>query len=96
MHFIGWQAQGSFALVIWENASTGGYRGAENGTPMLEVSAYATFCIKADIVELGGAAGSSEPQCGRNAVRRQQCDLRLDADHCIGIQGEPILLPHRS
>ncbi len=33
--------QGSFALVIWENASTGGYRGAENGTPMQQGSPIA-------------------------------------------------------
>ena len=35
----GGQRQGSFALVIWENASTGGYRGAENGTAIGEAVA---------------------------------------------------------
>ena len=28
--------------------------------------------------------------------RWQQCDLRLDADHCVRIQSKPIPLPHGS
>jgi hypothetical protein len=53
------------------------------GLPMADVLALRRFAL-----------GSPESQCGRNAVRRQQCDLRLDADHRVGIQGEPIPLPN--
>jgi hypothetical protein len=51
------------------------------GLPMADILALRRFAL-----------GSPESQCGRNAVRRQQCDLRLDADDRVGIQCEPVSL----